>query len=107
MGTNQLLSLKEALLGALKRKLSIQDFVVLMLYENWVEICGETIGARTKPSSLKGNTLTIETENSALSFELGFIKEELSGKINRFLRSLKEETPARPPSVKEIRFICR
>lgn len=114
METNQQLNLRDVLFAAMKEKLSAHDYAALILYGNWISICGEAIGEKTKPSGLKRNILTVSVENPALSFELGFIKADLINKINCFLSGLENgsenrrfPSPSENIKIKEIRFVSK
>jgi hypothetical protein len=77
---------------------SNETFDFFALIEAWPELVGERLGKYTIPLKNHNNCLTILTNHSAFSQQLGFLEEEIKTKvIKRF--------PALKGKIKRINFI--
>ncbi|WP_164848228.1 DUF721 domain-containing protein [Halobacteriovorax sp. HLS] len=66
-----------------------ETFDFFALIEAWPEIVGPRIGKYTIPLKNQNNCLTVLTNHSAFSQELGFLEEEIKNKIITRFNSLK------------------
>jgi len=62
----------------------------------WSEVVGERVARRTRAVSFEKGVLLVEVEGSAWLQELGFLKRELIGQLNRHLGSNQ---------VRQLRFV--
>lgn len=69
--------------------LSNETFDFFALIEAWPELVGERLGKYTIPLKNNNNCLTVLTNHSAFSQQLGFLEKELKEKILKRFPSLK------------------
>lgn len=62
----------------------------------WVDLVGEKIASRARPSGLKKGVLVVDVASSTWLHQLSFLKDDLRSKINARLGG--------PPAVKELRL---
>lgn len=58
---------------------------VSSIFNHWTEIVGEQIGKKSKPQSLRGNTLQISVTSSTWANELNLMSRTLIDKINKYV----------------------
>jgi len=74
-----------ALSAWLRRKKLAGPMRPFLLVEQWKTIVGARIADRTRPSTLKDDTLIIAVTNSSWLNELNFLRSEIRRKVNHAL----------------------
>lgn len=57
--------------------------VIAALFGRWEEIVGARVAGHARPVSLSGGTLTIACDHPGWATELGFLEEEILGRVGR------------------------
>ena len=88
------------LIDGIFKKFGLEDKIAQYQFvKHWHEIVGNDIAQRSRPISLKNNTLVVEVTNSAWAQELSFQAQIIINRLQKFLGD--------KDTVKEVRFIVQ
>ena len=71
--------------GALDRSFNRGDLGITEIWNLWESAVGDHIARNTRPAAFKGSLLLVTVSSSAWMQHLGFLKEEMIGRINTAL----------------------
>jgi predicted nucleic acid-binding Zn ribbon protein len=77
-------AIAEVLEKVLKKQGIAKKIYQYGVFDAWVEIVGETIGKRSRPVKMQGDTLVVAAKNSVWANELSMMKPEILKKIREY-----------------------
>jgi predicted nucleic acid-binding Zn ribbon protein len=74
------------ILDPLARKVGMDGGIeTARVWSSWSEIVGKEVAEHAEPTSLRGGVLRVRTDSPVWATELGYLSEELRGRVNERL----------------------